>query len=111
MIGSIISPFEHLCDFQSYRLTNSDSTSTLQSVSVTGGHISDMRSVDQNKGEISYEHVLQVALFPWYGHSKYQDKRRQHPFNSKRRTLRMLVGDSFACVLHEFGTDNRNPSP
>jgi len=78
MIGSIISSFGQLCDLQSYRLTNSDSTSTLQSLSDIGGHISDMRSFDQNKGEISYKYVSQVALFPLYDHSKDQDMRRQH---------------------------------
>jgi len=76
MIGSIISSLRQLCDFPSYRLTNFDSTSTLQSVSEVGGHILDMHSVDQNNEEISYKNVSQVALFLRYDHSKYQDKRR-----------------------------------
>jgi hypothetical protein len=40
------------------------------------GHISDTRSVDENKEEISYKHVSQVALFSRYVHFKCQDLRR-----------------------------------
>ena len=76
MIGSIISSLEQLRDFPSYRLTNSDSTRTLHSVSEIGGHILGMCSVDQNNEEISYKHVSHIALFPRYDHSKYQDMRR-----------------------------------
>ena len=75
MIGSITSSFGQLCHFPSYRLTNPDSTSTLHSISEIGDHVLDMRSVDRNKEEIPNKHVSQVALFPQYDQSKYQDMR------------------------------------
>jgi hypothetical protein len=75
MMGSITSSFGQICDFPSYRLTNPDSTSTLHSISEIGDHVLDMSPVDRNKEEILYKHVSQVALFPRYDHSKYQDMR------------------------------------